>query len=468
MDVTSLLLTTISAIIILLLLVLIFRVHAFVSLLLVSIYVGLITGMPLSQIYESVEKGMGGILGFVAVIVGVGSIFGQILESSGGAEQMAKRIVSTFGIEKSEWALSIIGFMIAIPIFLDVGFIILVPIIYSLSRSTGKSTLLFAIPLLAGLAVTHSFIPPTPGPVAVANILNAPLGYVILFGAIVGIPCTIIAGPLFGRYIGKKIYLAPPKIEVSKTQNYGKQFSLFIILFSILLPLILIVLRTLLELLQNSGYYSPEWVAGFFGFENMRYALAIMKVVDVIVFLGHPFSALIIATFYAAYFLGIRGGFNKAQLLDMANKALGPAGIIILVTGAGGVFKQVLVDSGVGKSLAELMTTMPVSPLVLAYLLAVIIRITQGSATVAMITSAGMIAPILEIAGTSDVYNALVVISIASGATILSHVNDSGFWLIGKYLGMTEKQTLRSWTVMETIISISGFILTLLLSILVI
>ncbi len=442
----SLLLIALSAIGFLLVMVLVLRIHAFIALLLVSIYVGLITGMPLETIYESVQNGMGGILGFVAIIVGVGSIFGQILESSGGAQQMAQRIVKTFGIEKSEWALTIIGFIIAIPIFLDVGFIILVPLIYSLSRSTGKSTLFFAIPLLAGLAVTHSFIPPTPGPVAVADILKAPLGMVILFGFIIGIPCAVVAGPIFGRHIAKKIHLHPPKLEIGQESAIEKQFSLFSIIFSILLPLILIVAKTLFEFLVENG------------------SLESNGVINAIVFLGHPFSALIIATFYAVIFLGLRGGFNKSQILEMANKALGPAGIIILVTGAGGVFKEILVDSGVGKSLAELMAEMPLSPLVLAYLLAVVIRVTQGSATVAMITAAGMIAPILELAGTSGAYNALTVIAIASGATILSHVNDSGFWLIGKYLGMTEKQTLRSWTVMETIISITGFVLTIVLS----
>ena len=445
-----LLLVASSAIIFLLLMVLVLRIHAFIGLLLVSIYVGLITKMPLETIYESVQNGMGGILGFVAIIVGVGSIFGQILESSGGAQQMARRIVQTFGIEKSEWALTIIGFIIAIPIFLDVGFIILVPLVYSLARSTGKSTLFFAIPLLAGLAVTHSFIPPTPGPVAVADILGAPLGMVILFGFIVGIPCAVVAGPIFGKYIAKKIHLDPPKLEVAENEIPGKKFSLFSIIFSILLPLILIVVSTLLEFLIENG--------------NLNSSLF----TDAIMFLGHPFSALIIATFYAAIFLGLAGGYTKTQILDMANKALGPAGVIILVTGAGGVFKQVLVDSGVGQSLAEIMAGMPLSPLVLAYLLAVIIRVTQGSATVAMITAAGMIAPILDLAGTSGAYNALTVIAIASGATILSHVNDSGFWLIGKYLGMTEKQTLKSWTVMETIISVVGFALTLLLSLFII
>ncbi len=443
----SLLLITLSAIGFLLIMVLVLRIHAFIALLLVSIYVGLITDMPLETIYESVQNGMGGILGFVAVIVGVGSIFGQILESTGGAQQMARRIVATFGVEKSEWALTIIGFIIAIPIFLDVGFIILVPLVYSLARSTGKSTLLFAIPLLAGLAVTHSFIPPTPGPVAVADILNAPLGMVILFGFIVGIPCAIIAGPIFGKYIANKIHLDPPELETTdEADTDERKYSLFSIIFSILLPLILIVARTLLEFLVKNE------------------SLERTSFTDAIIFLGHPFSALIIATFYAVIFLGLRGGFSKTQILEMANKSLGPAGVIILVTGAGGVFKQILVDSGVGKNLAELMAEMPLSPLVLAYLLAVVIRVTQGSATVAMITAAGMIAPILDLAGTSGAYNALTVISIASGATILSHVNDSGFWLIGKYLGMTEKQTLRSWTVMETIISIVGFVLTLLLA----
>lgn len=446
-DPLYLLLITLAAIILLLFLIMRLKVHAFISLLIVSTFVGLGSGMSFQEVITSIQEGMGGILGFIAIIVGLGSIIGKLLEVSGGAEALARNIVSVFGTERTSWGLTLTGFIISIPVFLDVGFIILVPIVYALARKSKKSTLFYAIPLLAGLAVTHAFIPPTPGPTAVAEIMGVSLGWVIIFGFAAGIPAAILAGPVFGKYIGNKINVAPPDFsETSDMPSREQKADLWVILVVILLPLFLIVNATIFEVLQSNQTIATEsfWV-------------------NLIQFVGHPFMALIIATLVAAYFLGFKKGFSGKEVLSFSDKALAPAGLIILVTGAGGVFKEILIDSGVGEALAETILAYNVAPVVLAYILAVVIRVTQGSATVAMITSAGMVAPIVGEFGLSSPEKALIVIAIAAGSTIMSHVNDSGFWLVNKYLGLTEKETLRSWTVMETIISVTGFVMVLIL-----
>jgi Gnt-I system low-affinity gluconate transporter len=433
------------AILLLLIMVLKFKTNPFLALLIVSIFTGLASGLPADEVLKSVQNGMGGILGFVAIIVGVGAIFGQILEDSGGAKSMAKYLLKKFGQEKAPWALVLTGFLISIPVFLDVGFIILVPIVYSLARNSKRSLLYYAIPLLAGLAVTHAFIPPTPGPVAVSEIIGADLGWVILFGVITGVPTAIIAGPYFGKYIAKKINIEVPDLHFEEDENISLP-PFYLIGTLIGLPLILILVSTTLGTLVNQEIITQN------------------SFIDVMQFLGHPFVALILVTMLSLYVLGTRRGFSNDQLLKLSSKALGPAGLIILITGAGGVFKQILIDSGIGEAIADTVSDMNISLLVLGYILAVIIRVTQGSATVAMITAAGMLSPILTLTEVSEIQKALLVLSIAAGSTILSHVNDSGFWLVGKYLGMTEKQTLKSWTVMETIISVVGFSIVLLLS----
>jgi Gnt-I system low-affinity gluconate transporter len=449
MSVAFILFMVISAVALLLLMVLKLKINAFISLLITAIYVGILAGMPLNEITKSIQDGMGSTLGFVATVVGLGAIFGQILESSGGAEALAHSLIRKFGQKKAPWAMVLTGFIVAIPVFLDVGFIILVPIVYAISRDSKKSLLYYAIPLLAGLAVTHSFIPPTPGPVAVADIIKVPLGWVILFGFILGIPVAILAGPVWGSYISKKINLSPPADFLNSETEFKDEKNLpsFRLIATLIgIPLVLILLNTLTGVMVS------------------KEIIAKSTLTDIVEFAGHPFTALIIATLLAIWLLGIRRGMTKQKILDLSTKALGPAGIIILITGAGGVLKEILVDSGIGKMMAESMAGSSLSPILLAWLLAAVVRITQGSATVAMITAAGIIAPVLEVLQLNDPTRALIVIAIASGATILSHVNDSGFWLVGKYLGMNEKQTLQSWTVMETIIALSGLVLTMVAS----
>ena len=443
----ELILILVGSICLLLFMVLKLKIQAFIALLTTSVFLGFATGMSMDSIIKSIAEGMGSTLGFVATIIGIGAIFGQMLESSGGAVSLAHYLTRRFGKDKAPYALVATGFIVAIPIFLDVGFIMLVPILYALAKDSGKSLLYFAIPLLAGLAVTHSFVPPTPGPVATAQIIGADLGWVILFGFIIGIPVAIIAGPVFGKYISRKIHIeVPPTFETPDDKIINNLPSFRQIISIIAVPMLLILLNTA----------STVWSAAR-GLEDIFW-------VKLFAFIGHPFIALLIATFLAIYFLGVKRGFTKDSILQLSTKALAPAGLIILITGAGGVFKQLLIDSGIGLQLAESFSHSALPPIVMAYLLALIIRISQGSATVAMITSAGIMAPVLMSFALSEPHKALIVIAIAAGATTASHVNDSGFWLVGKYLGMNEKQTLQSWTVMETIISVVGFSLALLLS----
>ncbi|TYA74388.1 GntP family permease [Seonamhaeicola marinus] len=443
----NLVLAVFVGIAILLFLILRLKIQAFIALLIASIVVGVLAGMDPNEIIKTMQEGMGGTLGFVAMVVGLGAMFGAILEYSGGAEALSNYLLKIFGEKKASWALVITGFLIAIPVFLDVAFVILVPLVYSLQRKTSKSILLYAIPLLAGMAVTHSFIPPTPGPVAVADILKADLGWVILFGFITGIPAAIISGPMFGKYISNKIYVEAPEINIEKTEN-TKYPAVGLIVSIIGIPIVLIVGNTVL----NSPLFSEDVIPS-----DVKLWLKMI---------GHPFTALIIANLLAWYFLGLRRGTKKEKLLKITTKSMEAAGIIILLTGAGGVFKQMLVNTGTGEMLANYFADKGISVLVFAFLAAAVVRILQGSATVAMITAAGLTAPLLT-ATISDIDKALLVIAIASGASILSHVNDSGFWLVSKYLGITEKQTFKSWTVTTTIIALVGFSTVMICSLIV-
>lgn len=441
----QLLLSVFLGISVLLFLILRLKMQAFLALLITCIVVGVTAGMEPSLLLNSIKNGMGGTLGFVATVVGLGALFGAILERSGGAQMLANSLLKAFGISRAPWAVMLTGFLVAIPVFFDVAFIILVPLIYALQKQTKKSLLLYAIPLLAGLAITHTFIPPTPGPIAVAEILGADLGYVIIFGFIAGLPAAIIAGPMLAKRLSKTIHIDTPE-EMTTTMDVPENApSAVQILAIIAIPIVLIVFNTVLgsPLFQDGAL--PEWMLYLSGL------------------LGHPFVALIIANIVAWYFLGIRKGFEKAKLLEISTKSLYPAGVIILLTGAGGAFKQVLIDTGAGKMIAESLSSDYFPPVIFGFVVAAIVRILQGSATVAMITAAGIASPMLGIADTSAPQLAVLVIAIASGATIFSHVNDSGFWLVKQYLGLTEKQTFTSWTVMTSLIALVGLVVSTVL-----
>lgn len=434
----------------LLVLILLLKINAFVSLLISSILVGLMAGMNFETIIDTVKEGMGGTLGFIAIVIGLGAIFGEILRESGATERLSSALLKVFGVKRSPIALSITGFIIAIPVFFDVAFIILMPVLYSLQKKTKKSLLFFAIPLLASLAVTHAFIPPTPGPIAVAGYFNADLGWVILFGIIVGLPVTIISGILFGKYISNKIYVDVPDHlkEISESglkseKDVSKTPPLWGILLIIAIPIFLIVCNT---------------VANAVITDESSLLLSFLS------FVGNPIIALIISVMLAWFFFGVLGGHGLDKLQDLSVKALGPAGIIILITGAGGVFKQMLVKTGAGEMLANAFSELSLTPLLLAYVLALIVRLLQGSATVAMITAAGIMATIVESMNLGQAQLALMVLAVAAGASGFSHVNDSGFWLVNRYLGITEAQTLRSWTMMTGILSINAIFIILIIS----
>ena len=429
----------------LLYLILKLKIQAFLALLIVCIAVGMIAGMPATEILDTMREGMGSTLGFVATVVGLGALFGGVLEQSGGAQRLASFMLEKTGEKKAPWAMMVTGFIVAIPVFFDVAFIILVPITYALSKRTGKSLFLYALPLLAGLAITHAFIPPTPGPIAVADILGADLGWVIVFGFLAGVPAAIIGGPVFASFIAKKIHIEPRVFEEKEDYDEKMAPSPGLIISIIFIPILLIVVNT---------------VVGSPLVEESVLPAGLVYLVELV---GHPFSALIIANLIAWYFLGVKRGMQKEYLLKVATKSFQAAGIIILLTGAGGAFKQILIDTGAGEMIAQGLSDSFFNPLIFGFIVAALVRILQGSSTVAMITAAGITAPIL----TGDIYSmyqtSLIVIAIASGATILSHVNDSGFWLVGQYLGLTEKQTFKSWSMMTTIIAVVGLGMSLLM-----
>lgn len=448
MSATFLLSLTAISIITLLVLIIYFRMQAFIALLLVSMLAALAGGIPVGEVIETLQDGMGGILGYIAIIIGIGTMIGEILRVSGGAKQIAGTLLKKFGERKAPWALSLIGLIVAIPVFFEVALILFIPLVYDLTRRTGKSILHYAIPLAAGIAVAHSFIPPTPGPVAVAALIGADLGWVILFGIISGIPSVIVGGIFFGRYIGNKIKIGVPEHMVPETDDEIEQSLLKVPGFAIsvmiiIVPLLLILMNTASDVLLAETHPVAEWMS----------------------FIGHPFTALVIAALLAFYFLGTRLGFSRKQVQEVATKSMQPVGMIILLTGAGGVFGRVLVEAGVGEVLVDVMAATNLPVILFAFTVATVIRVAQGSATVSMVTSAGLIAPVIEAASYSAPMVACVTIAIACGATVLSHVNDSGFWLLKEFLGMTEKQTLLSWTVMETIIGVTGVSVVMIISI---
>ena len=493
LSLTYLLTLLVLAVVLLLVLILKFRVQAFLALILASLFVavgsssemtGVEDALQLIQIGDQIIKAMGGGLGFIATIIGLGAIFGAMLEHSGGAQSLAKSLLKIFGEKRASWAMVLTGFIISIPVFLDVALVIIAPILYALSRKTGKSVLAFGLPLLAGMMVTHAFVPPTPGPVWVAYELGVGLGWVILFGCVIGFPTAIIGGILVPKRMAEKLYIAPPEeFEESTPIEDAKLPSLNSILLLIGLPIVLILAGTIIQ----------EYIAAGIDREALFQTVGEDKIVDLkgnevdnipkerkkiyestlkkelaatniglkfLFFVGHPVIALLLATVAALVFLGYRRGFDRSELMDVSTKALGPAGIIILITGAGGVFKGVMTESGVADALSTACEGWGIPVLLLAYLFAVFVRVAQGSATVAMVTAAGLMTSIVD--GLSQAQLALVVVAIAAGASAASHVNDSGFWMVSRYMMMTEKQTFQTWTVISTVVSVVGFLLAAL------
>lgn len=443
LDPTRLVAAAVIGLVILLVLIIRFKVHAMISILVGAISIGLIAGMPASQIINAVNDGIGNTLKGIALLVGLGSMFGAILEVSGGAQTLAVTMVRRFGDEKAAWALGITGLVIAMPVFFDAGLIILIPLAFSLAKRTKRSSLFYVIPLLAGLAVGHAFIPPTPGPVLVATMLGVDLGWVIMVGIFCGIFAMIVAGPLWGSYCGKKYNVPVPDhvanqadFDESKLPAFGTIVSI------ILIPLLFIILDSVF------GVVLPA--------DN--------AVVQLFAFLGEPFVALLIATIVAMLVLGLKHGYTMEELEKVMTKSLEPTGLILLVTACGGVLRYTLQYSGLGDVIGAAVASMNLPLVMLAFFVAVLVRISVGSATVAMTMAAGIVAAIPGISELSPLYLACVTAAIAGGSTVCSHFNDSGFWLVKSLVGLDEKTTLKTWTIMETLVGVTGFLVALVIS----
>ena len=442
LDTTRLVIAAIIGLALLLVLIIKFKVHAMLSILIGAIAIGLIAGMPFEEIVTAVDDGIGNTLKGIALLVGLGSMFGAILEASGGAQTLAVTMVKKFGDEKAAWALGITGLVISIPVFFDAGLIILIPLAFSLAKRTKKSSLFYAIPLLAGLAVGHAFIPPTPGPVLVATMLNVELGWVILVGVCCGFFAMIVAGPVWGAICGKKFYVpVPDQIANQEDIDESKLPSFASVVTIIMIPLVLIILKS---------------VAGV--------VPALAGVAPLFNFLGQPFAALLIATLAAMFILGTRHGYTMPELEKILTKSLEPTGLILLVTACGGVLRYILQYSGLGEIIGNAVASINLPIVVVAFLVAALVRICVGSATVAMTMAAGIVAAMPEIASLSPMYLACVVAAVAGGATVCSHFNDSGFWLVRSLIGLDEKTTLKTWTIMETLLGGTGFIVALIIS----
>lgn len=427
---------------VLLILIIAVKLHAMLSILIAACVIGFLSGMDIQTIIDSVGEGIGSTLKSIALLIGLGSMFGAILEISGGAQRIASTLVKWFGEKKAAWALGITGLVIAMPVFFDAGLIILIPLALSLAKSTKRSSLYYVIPLLAGLAVGHAFIPPTPGPILVASLLGVDLSYVIVVGLVCGIVAMILAGPVFGSFIGNKIFVPIPS-NVAETPEYeeSKLPSFGAVVGIIFIPIILIVIKTI------ANVVAPE-----------------SSIMPILTFLGEPFVALSIATIVAMIILGIRHGYTREELEKVMSKSLEPTGMILLVTACGGVLKYMLQSSGLGDVIGNAVSSGGLPMVVVAFIIAVLVRLSVGSSTVAMTMAAGIVAAIPGISELSPLYLACCTAAVAGGATVCSHFNDSGFWLVKSLLQIDEKTTLKSWTIMETIVGASGFVVALIIS----
>lgn len=441
-DPVRLIAAAVVGIAVLLILIIRFKLHPIISMMLSAVIIGVGAGMPLSMISETVEKGVGKTLQGIALLVGLGSMFGGILEASGGAQKIAETLIDKFGQKKAGWALGITGLVIGTTVFFEAGVVVLIPLVFSVVRTTKKSTLYYAIPLLAGLASGYAFVPPSAGSVLTANALDVNLGMMIMVGVPTAIISMLIAGIIWGGFIGNKIFVALPE-DGNETVHSEKELPPFgLVLSVVLIPLVLILLGTI-----------------------SKYVAIPQSVADILGFIGKPFFALTIATLAAMYFLGIRRGFTGAQIKAIFDKSLKPTGMILLVIASGGVIRWMLQDSGLGNIIGPILESSSMPLILVAFLIALLVRASVGSSIVAMTMASGIMASMPAVMETSMLYRAAMCCAICGGATALSHVNDAGFWLVGTFLHIDEKTTLKSWTVMETLIGVSALIVSMIISI---
>ena len=445
----GLLLVAVGAIALLLVLIMKFRIHAFVALIVVSVVTAVATGIPADGLVPTLMSGFSSTLGSVALLVGLGAMLGRMLEVSGGAEVLTNALIKTFGEKRAPLALSVASLMFGFPIFFDAGLVVMLPIIFTVARRLGGSLLLYAFPAATAFSVMHIFVPPHPGPVAATGLLGADVGLVMVFGLLVALPTWYLVGYLFGGYLGRKFNLPVPTILDAPAGSVENEFrsapKLGTIVFLLLLPLGLIFLNTGLNMLATAGVVSLEdtWV-------------------QILRALGETPIALLITVILAMWLLGWRQNKKRSLVETVVDSALGPICSIILITGAGGMFGGVLRASGIGNAIADSLDAIGLPVIVAGFVIAAVVRLAQGSATVALTTAAALIQPV--VLGNPD-FNAVqvvaIVLSLAAGSVFAGHVNDSGFWLVSKFFGMDTKTTLKTWTVGQALVGISGFVFSL-------
>ena len=445
---TPLLLLAFGAVVALIVLIARFKLHPFVALIVVSLGMGTAAGMPFGGVVKAFQDGLGGVLGFIAIVVALGTMLGKLMAESGGATRIATTLIALFGERRVHWAIMFVAFIVGLPVFFQVGFVLLVPLVFTIARRTGMSLVKIGIPLVAGLSVVHGMVPPHPAAMLAVGAYHADVGRTIAYAILVGLPTAALAGPIFASWIAPRIALPAENPIAAQFIGTGEDVprdlpGFGISLFTVLLPVILMLCASAADVGLDSA--SP-----------LRAGLD---------FVGGPIVALLLALLFSFWSLGYRQHFTRDQILKFANDCLGPTATILLVIGAGGGFNRVLLESGVGKAIADLAVGSHASPLLLAWGVAALIRVATGSATVAMTTSAGIVAPIALV--TPGSHAELLVLATGAGSLVLSHVNDAGFWLIKEFFNMTVPQTLKTWTVAETIIGVAGLGFTLLLSLVV-
>lgn len=438
-----LLLAALAAIVILILLITALKLHPFVSLLVVSIALGLVVGMPASSVIHSFETGVGNTLGHVAVVVTLGTILGKMMAESGGADRIAMTLIGICGPQRLPWAMLLIGLIIGMPVFFEVGFVLLIPIAFTVAHRTHTSLVLVTLPMLAGLVVVHALVPPHPAAVAAVTIYHADVGRTIGYALLVGVPAAILAGPLYARFIAGRIVL-------SGHNEIAQQFldrdvrttmpSFLLTVSTILLPVVLML----------SGGWADRVARPGTGANGVAHLL------------GNPDMALLIGVVVSFFTLGVRQGISRSQMLRMANDSLPPTAGALLLIGAGGGFGRILQDSRISGAIVDVAEHAHFSILLVAWLMAALLRVATGSSTVATTTVAGIVAPLAL--RTPGVRPELLVVATGAGSIILSHVNDGGFWLIKEYLDMNVVQTFKSWTASVTIIGVAGLLFVLALS----
>jgi Gnt-I system high-affinity gluconate transporter len=433
------LLIVILGIMLLFILIVKFKLNAFITFIIVSLFVGVAEGMKLESVIESIQNGIGNTLGFLIMILGFGAMLGKLVADSGAAQRITSKLVSKFGLKYIQWAVVLTGFIVGIPMFYSVGFVILIPLVFTVAAATGLPLLYVGLPMLASLSVTHGYLPPHPAPTAITVMFNADLGKTLVYGIIVAIPAIIVAGPIFSRTI-KNIKATPLKEFVNpRILEDHEMPGLGISIFTALLPIILIASATLADLfLPEDFYFNP-----------------------IIYFLGNPVIAMLIAVLVAIYTLGLARGKKMPEIMGSVSSSISGITMVLLIIAGAGALKQVLVDSGVSDYIASMLQGSTISPLLLAWFIATIIRVSVGSATVAGLTAAGIVLPMVSNPGVNA---ELMVLAIGSGSLMLSHVNDGGFWLFKEYFNLSVRDTLRTWTVMETTVGVMGLIGVLILN----